>query len=255
MSSVKLATRNILVPAGPPLSTSPPTACRYDQQSCPPALLPPSTSSVRGQHPARMLALLEVATALLWFSGCVLSRSVDVSLSCNSPLGLESGKIQDSQLSASSAYDINSVGPTRARLNSDSAGGAWCPRSFISQESGLQEFLEVDLLQEHTVTGIITQGRFANGQGQEYAEHFKLQYWADGIESFMEYQNKKGLSVFPANKDTFTEVVTKVEPPIRATKIRIIPFSYHPRTVCMRVELLGCSTLVPGKISFYSDIY
>jgi discoidin domain receptor family protein 2 len=142
---------------------------------------------------------------------------------------------------------MNSVGPTRARLNSDSAGGAWCPKSFIAQESGLHEFLEVDLQQEHTITEVVTQGRFANGQGQEYAEHFKLQYWRDGMKAFAEYSNKKGLSIFTANKDTFTEVATMLEPPIRATRIRIIPFSYHPRTVCMRIELKGCLFQPTGR--------
>jgi discoidin domain receptor family protein 2 len=184
---------------------------------------------------------------LVLFLSYTTGRSVDASMGCSAPLGVESGRIQDSQLTASSAYDMNSVGPAWARLNSNSAGGAWCPRSFISQESGLQEFLEVDLLQEHTITGIVTQGRFANGQGQEYAEFFKLQYWREGMEAFAQYQNKQGLSIFPGNKDTFTEVETRVEPPIRAIRIRIIPFSYHPRTVCMRVELKGCLEILSGN--------
>ena len=198
-----------------------------------------------------MLLLQKLGGVVVFGATCLLSKSVDVSLSCSSPLGLESGRIQDSQLTASTAYDMNSVGPTRARLNSNSAGGAWCPRNFITQDSGLQEFLEVNLLQEHTITGVITQGRFANGQGQEYAEYFQLQYWRDDMEAFAQYQNKQGLSIFPANKDTFTEVETRVDPPIRATRIRIIPFSYHPRTVCMRVELRGCSAFVPGRSLLY----
>jgi discoidin domain receptor family member 2 len=195
-----------------------------------------------------MLPFVKLGGVIVLLSATsAVGRSIDVSLSCNSPLGMESGKIKGSQLTASSAYDMNSVGPTRARLNSDSAGGAWCPLSFISQESALHEFLEVDLLVEHTITEVITQGRFANGQGQEYAEHFKLQYWREDMEAFAEYVNKKGLTIFLANKDTFTEVTTRLEPPIRATKIRIIPFSYHPRTVCMRIELKGCLSTVSGK--------
>ncbi len=110
----------------------------------------------------------------------------------------------------------------------------------------MQEFLEVDLLQEHTVTGVLTQGRFANGQGQEYAEHFQLQYWREGMEAFALYQNKQGLKIFPGNKDTFTAVDTVLDPPIRASRVRVIPFSYHPRTVCMRVELRGCLTSITG---------
>jgi discoidin domain receptor family protein 2 len=193
-----------------------------------------------------MLLLMKFGGVLLLCAGPIMARSVDVSVGCSSPLGLESGRIQDLQITASSAYDVNSVGPTRARLNSNSAGGAWCPRSFISQESGMQEFLEVDLLQEHTVTGVLTQGRFANGQGQEYAEHFQLQYWREGMEAFALYQNKQGLKIFPGNKDTFSAVDTVLDPPIRASRVRVIPFSYHPRTVCMRVELRGCLTSIPG---------
>ena len=127
------------------------------------------------------------------------------------------------------------------RLNSELRGGAWCPRSFISQETGLQEFLEVDLLQEHTITGVITQGRFANGQGQEYAEHFQLQYWRDDMEAFVDYVDNTGkVPVLPGNLNTYEAARVLLDPPVLTRKIRILPYSQHPRTVCMRVELLGC---------------
>ncbi|CAH2001308.1 unnamed protein product [Acanthoscelides obtectus] len=42
------------------------------------------------------------------------------------------------------------------------------------------------------------------------------------------------------NTDTYSIVEQKLEPPIIASKIRFIPYSDHVRTVCMRVEILGC---------------
>ncbi|KAJ8977816.1 hypothetical protein NQ317_007517 [Molorchus minor] len=46
--------------------------------------------------------------------------------------------------------------------------------------------------------------------------------------------------LLPGNTNTFTIVDQKLDPPIIATKIRFLPYSYHVRTVCMRVELVGC---------------
>lgn len=161
---------------------------------------------------------------------------------CDEPLGME-----NVQLNASSSYEINSVGPLQARLNNNNGGGAWCPKSFISETSGVDEFLEIDLGEEHTVTGVVTQGRFANGLGQEFAEFFLVQFWKPGMEDFSDYKDSSGVELFTGNRDTYTEVETRFEPALVASRVRIIPFSYHPRTVCMRVELKGCKSLKPGK--------
>lgn len=42
------------------------------------------------------------------------------------------------------------------------------------------------------------------------------------------------------NSNTYLESKHELQPPILATKIRFLPYSYHRRTVCMRVELYGC---------------
>ncbi len=54
------------------------------------------------------------------------------------------------------------------------------------------------------------------------------------------YSNKKGRSVFEANRDTVTPVWTPFEPPVFASQVRLVPFSVHPRIVCVRFELHGC---------------
>lgn len=42
------------------------------------------------------------------------------------------------------------------------------------------------------------------------------------------------------NTNTYTVVEQKVDPILVASKVRFIPYSTHVRTVCMRVDLLGC---------------
>lgn len=46
--------------------------------------------------------------------------------------------------------------------------------------------------------------------------------------------------VLTANINTYLEAKRELDPPIWASKIRFYPYSYHKRTVCMRVELYGC---------------
>lgn len=46
--------------------------------------------------------------------------------------------------------------------------------------------------------------------------------------------------VIKANINTYLESKHDLDPPILASKIRFFPYSYHKRTVCMRVELYGC---------------
>ena len=58
-------------------------------------------------------------------------------------------------------------------------GGAWCPRSVI--QAGVTEWLEVNLRAEYWLTASETQGRFGGGQGQEYTQHYQLQYWRDSL--------------------------------------------------------------------------
>ena len=60
------------------------------------------------------------------------------------------------------------------------------------------------------------------------------------MEGFAEYRNSSGDRIMTANKNTFNLVEVEINPPVVATKVRIMPWSKHPRTVCMRLELKGC---------------
>ncbi|KAK9499621.1 hypothetical protein O3M35_002634 [Rhynocoris fuscipes] len=79
------------------------------------------------------------------------------------------------------------------RIRQELNGGAWCPKAQISSE--VREYLEVDLSRNHLVTKTETQGRFGNGQGQEYAESFLVEYWRDSLNQWVVYKNARGQKV------------------------------------------------------------
>ncbi|XP_065358097.1 discoidin domain-containing receptor 2-like [Calliphora vicina] len=151
---------------------------------------------------------------------------------------MESGAIADFQITASTAHDMGNVGPQHARLKVDNNGGAWCPKHMVSR--GLKEYLQIDLLQVHVITGIRTQGRFGKGQGQEYTEAYVVEYWRPGMEKWRRWKNIQGKEILPGNINTYSEVENVLQPIIFATKIRIYPYSQYDRTVCLRAEVVGC---------------
>ena len=57
--------------------------------------------------------------------------------------------------------------------------------------------------------------------------------------------------VLPGNQNTYVENTNDLVPSVVATKVRFLPYSRHPRTVCMRVELYGCPR-PPGSVTSYS---
>lgn len=99
-------------------------------------------------------------------------------------LGMESGAINDSQISASSSYDIYH-GTSRARLHtmqsSAFARGAWS-----SKIADAHQWIQVDLVELKNVTYIATQGR--NGVNQ-YVTMYKLEQSSDGV-NFTSYKKQ-----------------------------------------------------------------
>ncbi|XP_013146480.1 PREDICTED: discoidin domain-containing receptor 2-like isoform X1 [Papilio polytes] len=179
---------------------------------------------------ARVVLLLMLARAMRLFA-------LDIS-QCIAPLGMENGLIPDKDLTASSSFNDGNVGPQNGRLNQEIKGGAWCPKSQITTES--TEWLEVNLHSVHVITGTGTQGRFGNGQGQEYAEAYVLEYWRPKLAKWVRYRGADGQEILSGNANTYLEKKNHLQPPIWASKIRFIPYSSHRRTVCMRVEVYGC---------------
>ena len=78
-------------------------------------------------------------------------------------------------------------------IRTESHGGAWCPKQEATSDP--KEWLEVDLRQVHVVTAVETQGRFGNGQGQEYTEAYHIEYWRPKLGKWKRYRNMKGEEV------------------------------------------------------------
>lgn len=54
------------------------------------------------------------------------------------------------------------------------------------------------------------------------------------------FRTKKHFQILTGNINTYSEVENFLQPIIIASKIRIYPYSQYDRTVCLRVELVGC---------------
>lgn len=183
---------------------------------------------------ARLLMLSVVmATSATPDDGLYMSR-------CRQDLGMHSRQIPDDAISASSSFDEKNVGPLNARIRTERNGGAWCPKTQIARE--VYEFLEVDLSQLKIVTLVETQGRFGNGQGQEFATNYRLEYQRADDGRWFRYKNHNGSEILKGNANTYIAEVRELRPPIIARRIRFVPHSNYQRTVCMRVELFGCES-------------
>ena len=161
----------------------------------------------------------------MWASGQSTQMQISFIIS-----GLESGDIKDDQITASSSYS-SSVEASKCRLHGDDGGGAWCPSRVLTNNS--VEWIQVELWTKVLVTGVIVQGRWDRGLGQEWAQSVKIQFWSQ--QSWVQDGDKK-----LANVDTFTPVLIKMSSGVVTDKIRVIPVTEYPRTVCIRLELCGC---------------
>jgi len=165
---------------------------------------------------------------------------------------MESRDIPDSAVTASSSYNEASVGPTFARLNSEISGGAWCPHSQLDIDMSGSEWIQVNFTsQRFVITAISTQGRFGNGMGVEFVEEYWVEYSRDGGKSWHKWKSQQGSHILSGNTDTYTVKKNRLDLPIvGASVIRIVPFSQHLRTVCLRFELHGCPLKENGPIAY-----
>ncbi|CAL4214767.1 unnamed protein product [Meganyctiphanes norvegica] len=165
---------------------------------------------------------------------------------CSGALGMQSGAIPDEHITASSYFD-DIVKAIYARAHVEVGGGAWCPRNIVHKEE--KEFLEVNLDQVHVVTKVEVQGRFGNGKGQEFTEQYKLQYWRPGLSHWVTYKDGQGNELLEGNSNTYLAKSSTLRPPVIASLVRFVPYSHHPRTVCLRVEVFGCK-YTEGLVSY-----
>ncbi|XP_030848296.1 lactadherin isoform X2 [Strongylocentrotus purpuratus] len=149
-----------------------------------------------------------------------------------SPIGLESGAIPDSSLTASSEYDANH-GPFRGRLNIARDGalyGGWSAKT-----NDLNQWIQVDLLATYSIVGVATQGR------QDYSQwvtSFKIACSIDSttFDTVKDPTNTDTDNIFPGNSDRYTVVYNRFPVPISCRYVRILPYTWHER-IALRMEL------------------
>lgn len=83
--------------------------------------------------------------------------------------------------------------PLFFRLDFDDGDGAWCP-DVMAEPVNLKEFLQIDLRTLHFVTLVGTQGRHADGVGNEFAQRYKVKYSRDGTR-WVSWRDRQGRQV------------------------------------------------------------
>ncbi|XP_044151178.1 neuropilin-1 isoform X1 [Bufo gargarizans] len=162
---------------------------------------------------------------------------------CSGMLGMVSGLISDSQITASNEVDRKWL-PEHARLLTSHNGWALpTPTDHIYTS----EWLQIDLGEEKTVRGIIIQGG-KHRENKVFMRKFKIGYSKNGHdwEHIMDSKKNKA-KTFEGNTNYDTPEL-RTFAPISARFIRIIPERASVLGLGLRMELLGCDVEAPTII-------
>ncbi|XP_074627543.1 uncharacterized protein LOC141885641 [Acropora palmata] len=167
-----------------------------------------------------------------------------------SALGMQSGAIPDSHITASSQHSDGFAAP-RSRLyilRTGSLYAAWIPSAHDQDQ-----WLQIDIGELLcVVTAVATQGR---GDYPLWVTSYKLQYSDKNTTDFQFYteQGSTDSKIFPGNTDQNTVICHKLNPPIKGRYIRFRPWTWNGK-IAMRVELYsfrGSSSIVkPSSKAF-----
>ncbi|XP_028416219.1 lactadherin-like [Dendronephthya gigantea] len=147
------------------------------------------------------------------------------------PLGMQSGKIPDSAITASSTFG-SSYYPYFARLNKTGSSCCWAPTAA----GRVGSWLQVDLGQNTTVIGFSTQGTCYSHV--EWAISYSISYSNNGG-TWTLYEESGTAKVFQGNQDQNSIVNHTFKTGIKARYIRVLPKSWKNYPT-MRLELYGC---------------
>ncbi|KAL3883447.1 hypothetical protein ACJMK2_029708 [Sinanodonta woodiana] len=152
--------------------------------------------------------------------------------SCNASLGMESGNIQDSAITASDVHQGYTA--SAARLNNKSG---W----YTSEKAQSQDWLQIDLGQPQYVTIVATQGAPCC---EVMVTNYTLQYSQDNI-VWKDYEEHCQIKLFSGNSDQTSVVAHTLSDPIFSRFIRFVVKDFKKdgssNYVGMRVELFGCT--------------
>ncbi|XP_055783538.1 coagulation factor VIII-like isoform X2 [Salvelinus fontinalis] len=151
---------------------------------------------------------------------------------CMQPLGLRSGRIDDSQITASD--HIGNWEARLARLELSGSVNAW-------MGTNQKSWIQVDLQRPTLLHGIQTQGARASlGLKDYFIVHFTLSYSLDQ-ETWTNYRGNSTTPsyIFNGNLDGSKVKENHLFPPILGRYIRLQPVTIQ-RNPALRMELLGC---------------
>ncbi|KAM5203194.1 coagulation factor V [Hipposideros larvatus] len=156
---------------------------------------------------------------------------------CSTPLGMESGKIEDVQITASSfkkSWWGDYWEPFRARLNAQGRVNAW-----QATANNNKQWLQIDLLKVKKITAIVTQG-CKSLSSEMYVKSYAIHYSDQGVE-WKPYRQKSSMvaKIFEGNSNIKGHVKNFFNPPIISRFIRIIPKTWN-QSIALRLELFGC---------------
>ncbi|XP_058960954.2 EGF-like repeat and discoidin I-like domain-containing protein 3 [Pocillopora verrucosa] len=138
---------------------------------------------------------------------------------CTAPaVGMETGDILDSQLSASSGD------PSKARLN---RVGAWCRQ--WPETANENVYIQVDFGRPYRICAVATQGN--NAGNYDYLKEYKLRWSDDGVSW------RESPEVLEGNSNAH-EVKKNIIPVIYARYFLLIPLKWYHWT-CTRMEVYG----------------
>ncbi|KAK3729872.1 hypothetical protein QZH41_016838 [Actinostola sp. cb2023] len=148
---------------------------------------------------------------------------------CDGALGMEDGRITNSQVNASSFYS-QTLAPWNARLHLK-----YVPdrrRGWAAAEKSNGQWLQVDLRAKAEVTAIATQGLDDRDQ---WVKTYSIQHSDDGT-MFTDYNAGE---VLTGNADSNTTVKHNLKQ-FSARFVRVLPKSWQSH-IAMRLELYGCN--------------
>ncbi|XP_038555621.1 coagulation factor VIII isoform X3 [Micropterus salmoides] len=149
---------------------------------------------------------------------------------CVLPLGMKSGRIEASQITASD--HIDNWEPALARLDQSGYINAWMGKNKMS-------WIQVDLQRPTLLHGVQTQGVSAKLR-DNYVTFFTVSYSMDQ-ENWTIYRGNstRQTSMFNGNMDSSKVKLNLFSPPFVARYVRIRPLSFVQKPA-LRLELLGC---------------
>ncbi|XP_065196894.1 uncharacterized protein LOC135828371 [Sycon ciliatum] len=161
---------------------------------------------------------------------------------CDTALGVSSGVVNNSLITASSVYSL-SYAAYYARLYKSFGNGGFCASNGFTAS----DYLQVDLGQVRLVSAIASQGiEDSFLTSPYYTSRYSVRYGLvpGGVNlTDLKTSGHDLTHVFSGNTDKNTAVKQYFAAPIRARFIRMFDFS--PRSThsdpCMRIEIYGCT--------------